>query len=262
MLILTRTVRFAINGAGVGPGRPAVNGFAGRPSVSGFGRHYELDVSCAGEPDPVTGYAVDIAVIDRAVRTAVVPIVERACAGGAPTPIELLPDVLRAADEALGGAVSAVRWRLTPYHSIAMEKRAMNKALIRQQFEFAAAHRLHAPGLSDEENRRVFGKCNNPSGHGHNYRIEPIVAAPIAPSGRPRITLNDIEHIVHDTIIRRFDHKHLNIDTAEFAELNPSVENIARVSFDLLRPEVEAAGGELRAVTVWETEKTSCTYPA
>ena len=71
-----------------------------------------------------------------------------------------------------------------------------------------------------------------------------------------------LETLVRETVVDRFDHTHLNLDTDEFAELNPSVEHIARVCHALLADPVRAAGGCLEQVTVWETEKTSCTYPA
>lgn len=133
----------------------------------------------------------------------------------------------------------------------------MAQCVIRQQFEFAASHRLDCESLSPQENRRLFGKCNNEAGHGHNYRVE--VAVAIDP-GSP-FSLADLEAVVSRVLIERFDHKYLNVDCAEFADLNPSVENIARVSHDLLEPELAAAAMKLRAVTVWETDKTSCTYP-
>ena len=137
----------------------------------------------------------------------------------------------------------------------------MDKVLVRQMFEFSAAHRLHVPGLSDAENERIFGKCNNPGGHGHNYRVEPAIAVDPA---KP-LTVDAIERITDSLVIERFDHKHLNDQTTEFAPgggLNPSVENIAKVCFGLLQGPIGEAGGELRAVTVWETDRTCCTYPA
>ena len=135
------------------------------------------------------------------------------------------------------------------------------EVVVRQMFEFSAAHRLHVPGLSDAENESIFGKCNNPAGHGHNYRVEPAVG--VDPSNPMRV--GDLERIVDETVIERFDHKHLNDQTTEFATdggLNPSVENIAKVCFELLRDPIAAGGGTLRAVSVWETDRTSCTYPA
>lgn len=142
--------------------------------------------------------------------------------------------------------------------------------LMRQQFDFAAAHRLHCPHLSAEANRELFGKCNNPRGHGHNYRVEPCVELNLAGNDRPAFTLQDLERVTATTIIDRFDHTHLNEDTAEFnveqGGLNPSVENIAKVCYGLLKPVLENEFGKngvvLRSITVWETDKTSCTYPA
>lgn len=123
-----------------------------------------------------------------------------------------------------------------------------------QCFEFSASHRLHVASLSEDENRRVFGKCNNPSGHGHNYRVEITVAGEASgPTGRV-VELPMFEETVRREVIDRFDHKHLNTDTAEFAALNPSVENIARVIWELLRDKF--APVRLKRIRVWETAKT------
>ena len=134
-------------------------------------------------------------------------------------------------------------------------------AIMTEQFEFSAAHRLHCPELSDDENRRTFGKCNHPSGHGHNYRIAVAVRVRTG-AGAPALSTGALEGIVTRTVLDRFDHRHLNVDCPEFAELNPSVENIAQVCHALLSDEIAAAGAALDHVTVWETAKTSATYPA
>jgi 6-pyruvoyltetrahydropterin/6-carboxytetrahydropterin synthase len=134
-------------------------------------------------------------------------------------------------------------------------------AILSERFEFAAAHRLHCQQLTDEQNRSIFGKCNSPNGHGHNYRVEVSVRVPIEQTV-PSFTLRHLEEIVATTVIDRFDHKHLNVDTQEFATVNPSVENIAAACHALLVAPIQERGGELVRVTVWETEKTSATYPA
>ena len=265
MLRLSRTVRFSVNPGGIAPGdAPARNGFAGWPAMRGLGRHYELDVVCRGEADPVTGYFVNIKEIDQAARRVALPVIDRACAETPEAePGAVLPGVVRALGEALAGRLDRVRWRLSPTYSVEMEADDMTSVILRQRFEFAAAHRLHVPGMSDEENRACFGKCNNPSGHGHNYHVEPAVRVPIG-AGSPAFTLADLERLTDEAVIERFDHTHLNKDTREFAPeggLNPSVEHIAKVCYDLLAPRVKEAGATLSSVTVWETEKTSCTYP-
>lgn len=272
---LSRTVRFCINDGGApepGPGA-GDNTFAGHPSMRGLGRYYELEVVCRGPVDGATGYFLNIKEIDQAVRRVCVPAIERACredAGQAPAGV--LGSVLGALDAALGGTVESVRWRLTPYYSIQMStgREMAGSAVLRQQFDFAAAHRLNVDGLSAEENRRVFGKCNNPNGHGHNYRFEPGVRVPVGAGGGrgPGFSLADLERLAARTILDRFDHTHLNMDTPEFdcakGGLNPSVENIAKVFFDLLAPAIEAEGrgASLVSMTVWETDKTCATYPA
>jgi 6-pyruvoyltetrahydropterin/6-carboxytetrahydropterin synthase len=270
VLILTRTVRFAVNPPELGPTATArgPNGYAGSPPVRGLGRHYELEVQCAGEIDPATGYLLNIKDIDEAVRPAAVPLLSRACAEApAADPASLVPAIYRGIAGALGAPLRAVRWQLSPYYSLEMAADAQDTVLLRQRFDLSASHRLHSARLSDEENRRLYGKCNNPSGHGHNYQFEPCVALPAAGrAGGAPFTLDDLEQLAEETVIRRFDHKNLNADTPEFsppAGLNPSVENIARVFYDLLAPAIRGApgGATLRSVTVWETDRTSSTYP-
>ncbi len=271
MVTLTRTVRFAVS---PGTDDPAAaqpspsNSFAGYPTMIGLGAHYELDIRCRAHIDPVTGYTLNIKDIDAAARATIVPaIVAAFVARPASDPAGVLRDTLPALAVALAGRLDAVTWRLSPFYAIEMAASNPSRALLRQQFEFAASHRLHAPGLSDEANRACFGKCNHPSGHGHNYRVEPNVEVPVGvPGAAPAFTLLDLERLTKRTIIDRFDHTNLSVDRPEFmppAGLNPSVENIAKVCFDLLAPAIadEGRGAALRSVTVWETDKTSCTYP-
>lgn len=263
MVRLRRTVRFSVSPRGLRPSDESgvVNGFAGHPPMRGLGRHYEFDVDVLGEADPVTGYFMNIAEIDAATRRAGVPIVERACDdGGEEPPGRVLVRVIDALGGELNGRLTRVRWRLSPTYSVEAEADRMNLVILRQRFEFAAAHRLHAPALSDEENKRVYGKCNHPSGHGHNYHIEPAVE--IAPDAA--FSLVDLERITEERVVSRYDHRFLNVDAPEFGAdggVTPSVENIARECYRRLAPAIEASGARLRDVTVWETEKTSCTYP-
>lgn len=267
MMELSRDVRFCISLtegdlSSLADGRH--NTFAGAPTMPGLGAYYELSVSCTGEIDPDTGYLINIAEIDQAVRSRAVPLVEEAIrsrSGDAPACV--LGRITAALQATLSQPVRSVTWRLTPFYSLTLETAHMQRFLTRQQFDFAAAHRLHCSHLSEDENRRLFGKCNNPHGHGHNYRLEVVVSQPMPEAGRPaRLPLPELERIVDTEVVRRFDHTHLNLDTPEFADLNPSVEHIARVCHDLLAEPIAAAGAELSHVTVWETEKTRCTYPA
>lgn len=277
MLELKRTVRFSINPAQTRPGpmsNQTPNGFAGTPAMAGLARHYEIEASCRGALDPATGYLIDIKSIDHAVRDGAIPIIFDACSHAPATPPErVLPLLVRAIAARLPIPLGTLTWRLSPYYAVEMRAPSAGPntepatASIRQRFDFAASHRLHVPSLSAEENRRRFGKCNNPSGHGHNYRLEPCVDVPTDPGDGPWMSLEQLEQVTIETVIQRFDHKNLNVDTREFADsggLNPTVENIARVCFELLGPAITTAcpTARLRSVTVWETDRTSCTYPA
>ena len=263
---LTRTVRCTFN-----PGQPptdtGVNGYAGKPAMAGLGRHYVFDVVCVGEPEPDTGYLINIKDVDRATRSSVVPRVARAIEEEPTTdPASMMPELAKSLDETLPCALESLRWWLTPTFCVEIHMSDTNAVLMRQRFDFAAAHRLHVPSLSDEENRATFGKCNNPSGHGHNYQVEPVVAVRLDHEGPP-FSLAHLEELTDQHVIERFDHTHLNEDTEEFGPAgdNPSVEHIAGVCYRLLAPEIESASGgraTLKSITVWETDRTSCTYPA
>jgi 6-pyruvoyltetrahydropterin/6-carboxytetrahydropterin synthase len=129
---------------------------------------------------------------------------------------------------------------------------------VTKKYEFAAAHRLHAPSLSGEENYARYGKCNNPSGHGHNYNLEVTVeGTPDADSG-VLLSPQTFDDIVEQEVFARFDHKHLNVDCPEFAHLIPTSENLARVIFDVLQKRINALGCEnvhLAKVGLHETQK-------
>jgi 6-pyruvoyltetrahydropterin/6-carboxytetrahydropterin synthase len=266
MLELSRTVRFCLNArrARDGAEPPRHNTFSAWPPMRGLGRYYELDIRCEGEADPVTGYFINIKHIDEAVRSRVLPhlasLVDDASNATGETPMgALMRDIVQRLQPALSGSVVQARLKLTPFYSLEIERNAMDHVVVRQQFEFSAAHRLHVPQLSDEQNRQVFGKCNNPSGHGHNYKLEVAVRAPIRPDGQT-LAVETLDALVDDAVIQKLDHKHLNADVPQFAKLNPSVENIARVIYEMLEHEVTRIGVELDSVSVWETGKTVCTY--
>lgn len=103
---------------------------------------------------------------------------------------------------------------------------------------FNAAHRLHNPSWSDEKNQNVFGKCNNPSYHGHNYMLEVKVKGEIDPETGYVIDTKILKDIIKHEVQDRFDHRNLNLDTQEFKSLNPTAENIAVVIWQLIRKHI------------------------
>lgn len=275
MLRLSRVVRLALGPSPANPLAGGGNGLFSVVAAEGLAPAVEVEVECIGTPE-ATGYLVDITVIDRGVRDLIAPILRTALQaelGGAPSDLRSVLQACAAAlAPALPAALSALTYRPSPFRSAMLELGAPpthfpegslpmpDAFVLTETFEFAASHRLHLPGVSADENRALFGKCNNPNGHGHNYRIE--VAVEMAAQGKRRLDFGAIEGIVQREVMARFDHKHLNLDCPEFAALNPSVENIAMVCHGLLAPRFAEAGGALRFVRVWETEKTSCRYPA
>ncbi|HEX8552968.1 MAG TPA: 6-carboxytetrahydropterin synthase [Abditibacteriaceae bacterium] len=126
---------------------------------------------------------------------------------------------------------------------------------ITRKYEFAAAHRLHMPHESEDLNAELYGKCNNPRGHGHNYGLEVTVEGePDAETGTA-ISAIELDRIVDEEVFERFDHKHLNEDCPEFRELIPTSENLARVIFDVLQPKVDNGARKLARIGLNETQK-------
>ena len=124
---------------------------------------------------------------------------------------------------------------------------------------FNAAHRLHNPAWSDEENQRVFGKCNLPHYHGHNYDLIVQVTGEVNPASGYVLDLKVLSDLIKDRVLDRFDHKNLNLDTEEFRHLNPTAENIAITIYNLLRPELQP-DLDLK-IRLYETERNFVEYP-
>lgn len=126
---------------------------------------------------------------------------------------------------------------------------------VSRSYEFAAAHRLYTPKLSEAENRSRFDKCSNLAGHGHNYQVEvTVLGLPDRESGYV-IAPMLLDKIVDEEVYQRFDHKHLNEDCPEFKDLVPTSENLAQVIFDLLQQRLRDEGYELAKIGLHETQK-------
>jgi 6-pyruvoyltetrahydropterin/6-carboxytetrahydropterin synthase len=130
-------------------------------------------------------------------------------------------------------------------------------AILTRRYKFAASHRLHSECLSGEENTKIFGKCNNPNGHGHNYQVYVSVRGPIEPHAGRVTDVGALDRIVADTIIHRFDHRDLNLDPA-FAGRTTTGENVTRLIWDLLAAKIP--GGDLHKVGLVETRDNYFEY--
>ena len=265
MFCLTREVRFAINSPedGPRPDKPS-NSYAGFPSLVGWGRYYALRVSVTGALDRDSQYLINIKRIDALVREHAIPLVRSAAlsAAGHQPPTLLVPAVFDELRRTLppGTVLHGISLSLSPFLSYGCLASELPMVRLSQKFEFSATHRLHNPALSDEENCRTYGKCNNPPGHGHNYEVQVTLKGKPKPGG-VLLDVPAFERIVAATVIDRLDHKNLNVEVPEFREgLIPSVENIAMTIYRMLNPKFADAGAQLASVTFWETPKTWCEY--
>jgi 6-pyruvoyltetrahydropterin/6-carboxytetrahydropterin synthase len=135
-----------------------------------------------------------------------------------------------------------------------------NKVAVFRREHFNAAHRLNNPAWTVEENKRVFGLCNNDNYHGHNYDLEVKIVGVPNPNTGYVLDMKLLSETIKEEILNRFDHKNLNLDTIEFATLNPSAENIAIVIYGLLRAKLDASL-DLK-IRLYETERNFVEYPA
>lgn len=229
-----------------------------------YGLFWRLAVVVEGPADPTTGYLCDIKHLDGLLRGPVAGSLQK-CLGESPD--FSLAAVARGlhrcwglSDEDCPWPARPVRFEIgiSPFTCLFVEAETENMVKLTQSFEFSAAHRLACVGLSDDENRKLFGKCSNSQGHGHNYVLEVTVAG-VPADGRGTVTdLARLDRIVRERVIEPFDHRNLNVECSEFATLNPTVENIARVIWRRLSDAMEP--GLLSGVRVWETPKTYAEY--
>jgi len=125
---------------------------------------------------------------------------------------------------------------------------------------FNAAHRLHNDRWSDQKNQEVFGLCNNPHYHGHNYEMEVKLTGEVNPDTGYLYDLKVLKDIIKEHIEKKFDHKNLNLEVDEFKTLNPTAENICYVIYNILRSKIESNYDI--TVTLWETPRNYVQYPA
>lgn len=126
---------------------------------------------------------------------------------------------------------------------------------------FNAAHRLHQPTWSEEENKLVFGKCNNPYFHGHNYELIVQLTGEIDPQTGYLYDLKLLSDLIKAHVLDKFDHKNLNVEVEEFKTLNPTAENIAVVIHEILEKAIQNPNLDIK-IRLYETERNYVEYPA
>lgn len=134
----------------------------------------------------------------------------------------------------------------------------MRTAIYRKE-SFCATHRLNNPNWDNEKNERVFGKCNNPSFHGHNYELVVKVVGMIDPETGFVIDAKVLKDIIKENIIQRYDHKNLYTDMDDFSNVNPTCENIAKRIYEILRTKIDPSLDLF--IILYETDKIFVEYP-
>ncbi|MCW3054101.1 MAG: putative 6-pyruvoyl tetrahydropterin synthase [Chthonomonadales bacterium] len=278
MLAMTRRVLFSAAHADWLPEKSDAENevlFGPNATPEPYGNNYYLDVTVTGEIDPMTGIIVNIKDIDQVVREQVVEKLDRKFVNRSVayfcerpvTPETLLGYVRAQLQDALPPAakLTALRLEETPLHfaewqeAERREERERGSMLLTRVYEFAASHRLHSPHLSDEANRELFGKCNYPHGHGHNYILEVTVAGPID-AGTGRVCDETaLDACVNREVVDRYDHRHFNYDIPEFADLIPSTEVVTKMIWDRLKAHIPAPA-RLYRVVVRETARNIFEY--
>jgi 6-pyruvoyltetrahydropterin/6-carboxytetrahydropterin synthase len=231
------------------------------------GHNYILDVSIGGPCDQATGMVVNIKSLDDILQELIV---------GAFDQKSLNDEILEFYNQAptVENILLVIRDRLAPRGRIVIEDKPFRIVRLRleempgfwaelegnemtvsvtRSYEFAASHRLHCEEFSNEENERLFGKCNNPAGHGHNYVLEVTVAGPVNPETGMAVDLLALDATVEELVVSRYDHKHLNEDIPEFKGAVTTSERVTQEIFNRLDGKLP---GELKRVRLSETPRS------
>jgi 6-pyruvoyltetrahydropterin/6-carboxytetrahydropterin synthase len=235
----------------------------------GHGHNYVVEVTVAGEIDQRNGMVVNIADVDRVLKGDVLgPLADRHLTYEVPHFAEVPPtleNIARYVADGFAAHFHDPRARLarvtvwespTLWATLNVEK---NMIALTRSLDFSAAHRLHAPELSDAENSELFGKCNNPHGHGHNYVVEVTVTGEPDPTTGMIVDLGALDAVLKREIEARYDHKHLNLDVPDFKDRNPTSENLTRAIWEHLEGNIPAPARLFRVV-VRETERNYFEY--
>lgn len=260
---LSRQIRFSVNPF-LDETETGSNSYASKPSGQGLAIYFALWVELAATVDPDTGFVVNVVEIDKAVRRTSVGVIsdfikerysQRQNISLADI-YSLLREIAPAISDKFGDAkLISITLELNPFRKITIEMENNMKASFSEKFEFAAMHKLWNDSFSEDKNFDIFGKCANPSGHGHNYVIEVTVEKQ---NPDELFSIGTLEKTVSNEFIDLVDHKNLNVDVDYFSTTIPTVENIAVFAWERLNEKI--ADARLSSVTVWESDRTCCTY--
>jgi len=266
MLYLSRRVDFSATHTYNNPTwskerNQAVFGKCNKPN--GHGHDYKLEVMVRGKLDIKSGIVVNTTDIKRIVNDFLTSELDGKFLDrehpnfiqNIPTTENIVNYIWESLENKFEGC-ELYQLRLHENHYLSAERKINNMTYLTRQYHLCAAHRLHSIHLTDEENLKIFGKCNNPNGHGHNYYVDVQVKGTPSKETGMIMNLAELDEIVELEIMEKFDHMNLNLDTEEFKELNPTSEVVAMVFYNLLKAHIP----NLHKVGIWETEKNYFEY--
>jgi 6-pyruvoyltetrahydropterin/6-carboxytetrahydropterin synthase len=239
----------------------------------GHGHNYQVQVTVAGEVDEHTGMVVNITDVNVALKKCIVDALDGKFLNrelpyfreNASTVENISQWAWSALEPQLpqGCQLVAVKiWEMeTLWGSLELDRVGTMITRLTRAYDFSASHRLHSKDLSEVENTILFGKCNNPNGHGHNYGVEVTLEGHADPATGMLFPLGDLDKIVEDEVLLPFDHKHLNLDTPEFVDINPTSEMLTVVIWKKLEARLQSREHvRLASVIVRETARNSFEY--
>lgn len=247
------------------------------PGETGRGHDYLCELTVGGMIDPQTGMVVNIKDIDAVLKSHVVGLLHGKLLdqdvpelrGALPTPETLVRFIWNRCARALPLESRLARVTLWSTPTLKCELSTVPTDLelpmltITQTYDFSASHRLHSLTLSNEENAEIFGKCNWENGHGHNYEVEVTLAGEPDPETGLLADWEKLDRAVDETVLKPYDHKHLNYDTEDFRQLNPTSENLTKVVWDNLSRRLgpdDLGSARLYRVAVRETARNYFEY--
>ncbi len=236
------------------------------------GHNYDIQITIAGKVDDSTGMVVNITDVNHVLKSKVVDLLDGRFLNrevpffetNPPTTENIALFVQEQIEGSLPSGADLVKVKVCEMATLWTQRERLGDQLVTtltRAYDFSASHRLHSKQLSDQENIRIFGKCNNANGHGHNYEVEVTIAGTPDKNTGMIYSVDALDRIVEEEVLLPFDHKHLNLDTAEFAEINPTSEMLTVVIWQKLAKRLSTTGlPRLYSVVVNETARNSFEY--
>lgn len=236
------------------------------PYTAIHGHNYTVAAVVCGELDARTGIVVNLVEVKEWLREAVSPFENQYVDAWTPIMARQQPSTENLCRIIWKRLVPMIHGTRAELHTLRLEETPTlwseyrgdgDMVYVTRVYDFSAAHRLHARALTEDENERVFGKCNRPGGHGHNYVVEVTVKGNVDTATGFAYPLDHLDQLVDREVLTPMDHRNLNTDVPQFEGLNPTSENLAVVIWNALRADL---GDALHRIKVQETPRNVFEY--